>query len=455
MTPESFEINKQRAVDFLNMRPRIFVVDQYAGWDVRYRLKCRIISARPYHALFMKNMLIEGKGEDIARDYVDGPDFTVINSGEFVAARLDDVPNKTSVNVNFSTKEQIILGTSYAGEMKKGIFGVMHYYMPQKGALSMHCSANIGSDGDTTILFGLSGTGKTTLSSDPKRKLIGDDEHVWTDDNVFNIEGGCYAKGDGLTRAAEPDIFDAVRFGSLVENTMYMEDENMSRKIDYNNLSLTANTRVCYPLKYINNAQIPAIGGHPKNVIFLTCDAAGILPPVSRLTPEQAMYQFISGYTSKVAGTEMGITEPVPTFSACYGEAFLPLHPYQYAEMLAEKCEAHGAKVWLINTGWVRGAYGVGKRMSLTQTRAIIDSIHDDSLDMSKTNIMRRFRMQVPESVFGVDPEILRPIRCWPDQELYKKNAKTLAEKFAENFKRYENGVPRDVIEKGGPDLSF
>jgi phosphoenolpyruvate carboxykinase (ATP) len=314
----------------------------------------------------MKNMLIRDDQATIQKDFESGPDFTVINSGEFVAGKLHDVPNKTSVNVNFTTKEQVILGTSYAGEMKKGIFGVMHYYMPQRGALSMHCSANIGPEGDTTILFGLSGTGKTTLSSDPKRSLIGDDEHVWTDTNVFNIEGGCYAKCDGLSREKEPDIFDAVKFGALVENTKFHDDENHPRTLNYDDTSLTQNTRVCYPLEHIKNVRIPAIGGHPKNVIFLTCDAGGIIPPVSRLTPEQAMYHFISGYTSKVAGTEMGVTEPVPTFSACFGEAFLPLHPYQYAEMLAEKCEKHGAKVWLINTGWVRGPFGVGSRMSLT-----------------------------------------------------------------------------------------
>jgi phosphoenolpyruvate carboxykinase (ATP) len=455
MTPESFQLNKQRAVDYLNMRPRVFVIDHYAGWDKEYQIKTRIISARPYHALFMKNMLIRDDQKTIQKDFETGPDFTVINSGEFVAGKLADVPNQTSVNVNFTTKEQVILGTSYAGEMKKGIFGVMHYYMPQRGALSMHCSANIGPEGDTTILFGLSGTGKTTLSSDPKRSLIGDDEHVWTDTNVFNIEGGCYAKCDGLSREKEPDIFDAVKFGALVENTKFHDDENRPRTLNYDDTSLTQNTRVCYPLEHIKNVRIPAIGGHPKNVIFLTCDAGGIIPPVSRLTPEQAMYHFISGYTSKVAGTEMGVTEPVPTFSACFGEAFLPLHPYQYAEMLAEKCEKHGAKVWLINTGWVRGPFGVGSRMSLTQTRAIIDSIHDDSLDMSKTNTMRRFNMQVPESVFGVDPEILRPINCWPDHELYKVNAKKLAQQFATNFERYEAGVPRDVIVKGGPNLSF
>ena len=319
----------------------------------------------------------------------------------------------------------------------------------------MHCSANIGPEGDTTILFGLSGTGKTTLSSDPKRSLIGDDEHVWTDTNVFNIEGGCYAKCDGLTREKEPDIYDAIKFGALVENIKYYDDVNKPRAVNYFDTSLTQNTRVCYPLEHIKNVSIPAIGGHPKNVIFLTCDAAGIIPPVSKLTPEQAMYHFISGYTSKVAGTEMGVTEPVPTFSACFGEAFLPLHPYVYAEMLAEMCEKHGAKVWLINTGWTRGPYGVGKRMSLTQTRAIIDSIHDDSLDMSRIETMKRFNFQVPTTVFGVDPDILRPINCWPDKELYTKNAKKLAEQFEKNFRRYEKGVPADVIKKGGPDLTF
>jgi len=293
----------------------------------------------------------------------------------------------------------------------------MHYHMPRRNVLSMHASCNIGQDDDTTILFGLSGTGKTTLSSDPKRKLIGDDEHVWTETGVFNIEGGCYAKCDGLSRDKEPDIFDAVKFGSIVENINYHGDEDRSRVIDYNDTSKTANTRVCYPLEHIRNAQIPAIGGHPKNIIFLTCDAFGVMPPVSKLTPEQAMYHFISGYTSKVAGTEMGVNEPVPTFSACFGEAFLPLHPYTYAEKLAEMTETYGAKVWLINTGWVRGKYGVGHRMSLTQTRAIIDSIHDESLNMSDCNHMRRFDLQVPKTCFGVDPEILRPIDCWPDRE--------------------------------------
>lgn len=250
--------------------------------------------------------------------------------------------------------------------MKKGVFGIMHYYMPKRGCLSMHCSANVGPENDTTILFGLSGTGKTTLSSDPKRSLIGDDEHVWTETNVFNIEGGCYAKADGLAREKEPDIFDAVKFGAVVENIKYFDDESRPRTVNYDDISLTPNTRVCYPLEHIRGVKLPAIGGHPKNIIFLTADAFGILPPVSKLDPEQTMYHFISGFTSKMAGTEVGVKEPVATFSACYGEAFLPLHPFVYAEMLAEKAEKYQAKVWLINTGWVRGPYGIGKRMSLT-----------------------------------------------------------------------------------------
>ena len=423
---------------------QIFVIDGYAGWDEDYKIKTRVISCRPYHALFMKQMLIRDELPTIKKDFSNGgPDFSILNAGEFVAdSKIEDIGDKTSVSVNFSTKELVILGTSYAGEMKKGVFGIMHYYMPKRGALSMHCSANLGSDGDTTILFGLSGTGKTTLSSDPKRLLIGDDEHVWTDKNVFNIEGGCYAKADGLSRAREPDIFDAVKFGAIVENTRYMQEEGSQRIINYDDISLTPNTRVCYPLEHIRNVQLPAIGGHPKNIIFLTCDAFGVMPPVSKLDPEQAMYHFISGYTSKVAGTEVGVTEPQMTFSACFGEAFLPLHPYVYAEMLAEKCEKHNAKVWLINTGWVRGGHGVGHRMSLTQTRAIIDSIHDESLDMSNFNVMRRFNLKVPSECQGVDPEILRPINCWPDREQYNTAAKILAEKFVKNFERYEAGVP-------------
>jgi len=302
-----------------------------------------------------------------------------LNAGEFVAdPNTEQVTNETSVAVNFKEKELTILGTSYAGEMKKGLFGIMHFYMPQRGALSMHASANEGKSGDTTILFGLSGTGKTTLSADPKRSLIGDDEHVWTDKGIFNIEGGCYAKTINLSAEKEPEIWDAIKFGAILENVRYNPDE--PRTANYDDVSITENTRVCYPLEHIPGAKIPALGGHPKNIIFLTCDANGVLPPVAKLTSEQTMYHFISGYTAKVAGTEVGITDPVPSFSACFGEAFLPLHPYTYAKMLAELTSKHSANVWLINTGWSGGKYGVGKRMSLKITRRILDAIHDGEL---------------------------------------------------------------------------
>lgn len=296
ISPQGYKRNRQRTVDFLNIRPRVrydifiiiklFVIDGYAGWDETYRMKCRIICARPYHALFMKQMLIRAPVEQLVKDFKQGgPDFTVMNSGEFWADKsTEQVTDQTSVNVNFKEREAVILGTSYAGEMKKGIFGIMHYYMPQKGVLSMHASANEGKDGDCTVLFGLSGTGKTTLSADPHRSLIGDDEHVWTEKGIFNIEGGCYAKCIDLSRDKEPEIYDAVRFGAVVENIMYKKDE--PRTIDYHDVSLTENTRVCYPLEHIPNTKIPAIGGHPKNIIFLTCDANGVLPPVAKLTPE-------------------------------------------------------------------------------------------------------------------------------------------------------------------------
>ena len=288
--------------------------------------------------MFIKQMLIRGDDDHLHREFLNGPDFTVINAGEYYAdPETEDMTSRTSIAVNFTDKEMVILGSQYAGEMKKGVFGVMHYYMPSMGALSMHASANEGPDGDSTILFGLSGTGKTTLSADPNRALIGDDEHVWCDNGIFNIEGGCYAKAVGLSKEKEPEIYNAIKFGSVVENIQYYDDE--PRTVDYHNTSLTENTRCCYPLEHIPGAKIPAMGGHPKNIIYLTCDANGVLPPVSKLNYDQAMYHFISGYTAKVAGTEIGVTEPQSTFSACFGEAFLPKHPYLYAKMLAERVE--------------------------------------------------------------------------------------------------------------------
>lgn len=419
-------------------------------------MKVRVIATRPYHALFMKQMLIRGTSDQLDADFSKSIDFTIMNAGEFGADPLtENVTSETSVNVNFKQRELVILGTQYAGEMKKGVFGVMHYYMPQRGALSMHASANEGQKGDTTLLFGLSGTGKTTLSADPKRALIGDDEHVWTDKGIFNIEGGCYAKCIGLSREKEPEIYDAVKFGALVENIKYFGGNDKARTINYDDVSICENTRVCYPLEHIPGAKIPALGGHPKNIIFLTCDANGVLPPVSKLTKEQIMYHFISGYTAKVAGTEMGITEPVPSFSACFGEAFLPLHPFKYASMLAEMVEKYHSNVWLMNTGWSGGSYGVGKRMSLKTTRGIIDAIHDGQLDKAEYDIMPGFNLRVPKAIKGIDSNIFLPINTWADKVKYNELTKKLASQFIKNMDKYKDGTPAEVIKKGGPTADF
>mmetsp|Transcript_8684 Transcript_8684/g.12956 ORF Transcript_8684/g.12956 Transcript_8684/m.12956 type:complete len:490 (-) Transcript_8684:538-2007(-) len=332
--PESsFMTNRERAIDYLNTRDRIYVIDGFGGSDPKYRLKVRVITSRPYHALFMHNMLIRATEQDLL-DFGD-PDFTIFNAGEFPANRYTEgMTSSTSVSLSLSRREMVILGTQYAGEMKKGLFTLFNYLMPKQGVLSMHASANEGDKGDVSIFFGLSGTGKTTLSSDPERHLIGDDEHCWTNDGVFNIEGGCYAKAINLSREQEPEIFDAARFGSVLENVKY---DLMSREVDFKDNSLTENTRLSYPIHYIDNAKSVSAGPLPKNVIMLTCDAFGVLPPVAKLTPEQAMYHFMSGYTAKVAGTEVGVKEPSATFSACFGAPFLVWHPSKYAELLAEK----------------------------------------------------------------------------------------------------------------------
>lgn len=416
-------------------------------------MKCRVIATRPYHALFMKNMMIRAPIEQLKKDFAKGADFTIMNAGEFSAdPSTENVTSDTSVNVNFTENEAVILGTQYAGEMKKGIFGVMHFYMPQRGALSMHASANQGEGGDTTVLFGLSGTGKTTLSADPHRALIGDDEHVWTNKGIFNIEGGCYAKCVGLTREKEPEIYDAIKFGSILENIKYFPDQ--PRIVNFDDISITENTRVTYPLEFIPGAKLPAVGGHPKNIIFLTCDANGILPPISKLTKEQIMYHFISGYTAKVAGTEVGITEPQATFSACFGEAFLPLHPYKYASMLAEMVEKYNTNVWLMNTGWSGGTYGVGKRMSLKISRGILDEIHNGDLDKAEYETMPVFNLRVPKACPGIESSILMPVNTWKDKASYNEHAKKLASQFVKNFEKYASGTPKEVIQKGGPTIA-
>ena len=409
------------------------------------RIKVRVICTRPYHALFMHNMMIRPSADGLA-SYGD-PDYVVYNAGCCGAdPTVEGVENRTSVALNFASSEFVILGTQYAGEMKKGIFTVMNYLMPKADILSMHCSANEGDEGDVTLFFGLSGTGKTTLSADPQRKLIGDDEHYWTDTGVFNIEGGCYAKCIGLTEDKEPEIFRAIRFGTVLENTVH---NPQTREVNYNDCSLTENTRASYPIDYITSAKIPCWGDHPKHIVFLTCDAFGVLPPVSKLTPAQAMYHFISGYTAKVAGTEVGITEPQATFSPCFGGPFLVWHPAKYAELLAEKMQRHQADAWLVNTGWSGGSYGTGSRMKLRYTRAIINAIHDGSLAKSATKTDPVFGLEVPTTCPEIPAEILFPQNTWSNQVAFNATANRLASLFAANFQKYESDASAEVKAAG------
>ena len=441
----TFDINHQRALDYLNTLDKIYVVDGYAGWDPTYRLKVRIICERPYHALFMHNMLIRPSLEEL-EDFGE-PDFVVVNAGKFPANKHTEyMTSDTSVDVCFERNEMVILGSQYAGEMKKGVFTVMNYLMPKQGVLSMHCSANEGDEGSTSLFFGLSGTGKTTLSADASRRLIGDDEHCWSDEGIFNIEGGCYAKAIDLSAENEPEIYEAIRFGTVLENLIYDEQ---TREVDYHSTKLTQNTRAAYPIEFIDNAKIPCVGDHPNHVIFLTYDAFGVLPPVAKLTPEQAMYHFISGYTSKVAGTEVGVTEPQPAFSACFGAPFMVWHPSKYAELLADKMRTHGARTWLINTGLTGGAYGTGERMSLKHTRAIIDAIHSGALDDAPTETDPVFGFEIPTRVPHVPAEVLIPRNTWADRDAYDEARLKLAQRFQKNFEQYEEGSSEAIINAG------
>jgi len=441
LSEKTFLVNRQRAVDFLNTRDQLYVMDGFAGWDPKYRIKVRIICLNAYHALFMHNMLIR---PDQAQLQAFGePDYTIFNAGLFPANPLtNEMSSATSVDLSFERGEFVILGTQYAGEMKKGVFTIMNYLMPKRGVLSMHCSANEGKDGDVSLFFGLSGTGKTTLSADPRRALIGDDEHCWSDDGVFNIEGGCYAKCINLSREGEPEIYAAIRYGSVLENVVY---DDSSRTVDYSSQSITENTRCSYPVEFIPNAKIPCVGKHPRNVIFLTCDAFGVLPPVSKLSPDQAMFHFISGYTAKVAGTEMGVKEPEATFSACFGAAFMVWHPTKYAELLAAKIARTGAQAWLVNTGWSGGGYGTGKRMSLKHTRAILDAIHDGSLAKAPTRTDAVFGFQVPTTCSNVPSEILDPKNTWADKAAFDNKQKDLAARFAKNFQKYADKASEKI----------
>ncbi|KAJ3054792.1 Protein kinase C-like 1 [Rhizophlyctis rosea] len=450
MSENSFMVNRERAIDYLNTRNRLYVFDGYAGWDPKYRIKVRIVCARAYHALFMNNMLIRPTPEEL--ENFGEPDFTVFNAGEFPANRYTTgMTSTTSVSINFQRREMVILGTQYAGEMKKGIFTVMHYLMPKAGVLSLHSSANEGPAGDVSLFFGLSGTGKTTLSADPQRFLIGDDEHCWSADGVFNIEGGCYAKTIDLSAEKEPEIFNAIRFGSVLENVVY---DRETRLVDYGSSKLTENTRCAYPIEYIPNAKIPCVGGHPKNIILLTCDAFGVLPPVSKLSAAQAMYHFISGYTAKIAGTEEGVTEPQATFSTCFGAPFLVWHPVKYATMLAEQMRKHQVDAYLINTGWNGGAYGTGKRIALKYSRAIIDAIHNGELKKANYENYPIFNLQIPTNVTGVPPEILNPAKTWGgSQDNFQQTVTKLATLFNDNFKTYADKASQEVL-AAGPRLS-
>ena len=438
----SFEVNCETARNYLKSCPELFVVDGFAGWDPKYRIKVRVICSLPYHALFMRNMLIRPTAKEL-KNFGDA-DWLIYNAGHLPANhKIAGVDTPTSVALNLHARQVAILGTEYAGEMKKGVFSVLNYELPKKGVLSMHCSANEGDKGDTALFFGLSGTGKTTLSADPHRKLIGDDEHGWSDDGIFNFEGGCYAKTINLSEESEPQIFRAIRFGSLLENVVF---DPGTAEVDYDDSKFTENTRCSYPIEAIENAKVPCVGGHPKNIIFLTCDAFGVLPPVSKLTPAQAMYHFVSGYTAKVAGTEVGVTEPTATFSACFGAAFLVWHPTVYAELLAAKIRKHKANVWLVNTGWTGGGHGVGHRISLKHTRAIIDAILGGQLQKSATTTEPNFGLAIPKKVEGVPTKMLTPENTWRSKKSFAANAKKLAGMFRKNFAEYADKASPETL---------
>lgn len=432
----------EKIKSYVAQLPEVWIRDCHACADPRFRLSIRVINEKPWTNLFAYNMFLRPDADELENFE---PEWHVISCpGLKLDPKVCGTRQHNTSLVSFKHKMILIAGSGYTGETKKGIFTILNYILPhEKNVLSMHCSANMGNAGDTAIFFGLSGTGKTTLSADPNRKLIGDDEHAWTEDNIFNFEGGCYAKTINLTEEKEPEIFNAIRPGALVENTCFFHGTN---KINFEDASITENTRVSYPLDFISNALEPSVGSLPKNIFFLTCDAFGVLPPISRLTPGQAMYQFISGYTAKVAGTEAGVTEPKPTFSACFGAPFLPLHPAKYAEMLGNKMQKNKVNVWLINTGWTGGSFGTGNRMKLSLTRAMITAALEGKLDQVEFETHPVFGMAIPKSCENVPAEILNPRNTWDDKMAYDEKAKYLAGLFIKNFEKYAAGVSDDIL---------
>ncbi len=440
--PEKFDALFERVLAFLRGR-ELYVQDLYAGADPKYQLPIRVINQYAWHNLFVRALFVRPTQEQLKTH---SAEFTIVSAPEFQAdPQRDGTRSEAFIIVNFTRKIVLIGGTKYAGEMKKSIFGVMNFLLPQRNVFPMHCSANVGKNGETALFFGLSGTGKTTLSADPERLLIGDDEHGWATTGIFNFEGGCYAKCIKLSKENEPQIWNAIRFGSVLENVTLDERTHVP---DYNDDSRTENTRCAYPVDYIEGAVIPGIGGHPKNVIFLTADAFGVLPPISRLDNEQAMYHFLSGYTAKVAGTEAGVKEPQPNFSTCFGSPFLPLRPKVYAEMLGKRLQEHSAQCWLVNTGWFGGPYGVGARMKLPYTRAMVNAAIEGKLKDVEFEKDPAFGLSIPKSVPGVPPEFLHARDAWADKAAYDKAAADLSSRFAKNFEKFD--VP-EKIRAAGP----
>lgn len=452
ITPEGFNLALKIAIEHLNSRPNVYVFEGYAGADERHRLGVRVITEQAWHALFASTLFIRRGSRAAPQDRVPSATWTVLNASRRRLtpdeAKAIGVRGPVLIAQSLSRRIVVILGTEYAGEMKKSIFYAMNYDMPELGVFPMHCSANVGpdSDHDVALFFGLSGTGKTTLSADPQRRLIGDDEHGWSDRGVFNFEGGCYAKCIKLSRTGEPQIWDAIRFGSVLENVVFRDG---TREPDYESAAITENTRATYPLEHIEGAVIPSVAGHPRHVIFLTADAFGVLPPIARLTLEQAEYYFINGYTSKLAGTETGVTEPQPNFSACFGAPFLPRPPIVYAQMLAQRMRSHGVRVWLLNTGWTGGPYGVGHRFRLDHTRAMVRAILGGVLNDVPMRRDAIFGLNVPGSVPGVPAEILDPRSTWKDAGAYETQARKLAALFRANDQTFD--MPANIRAAGPP----
>ena len=447
MAPEVFDELYAEVIDYLSGKD-LYVTDGFCGANEKTRRNVRFVTEFAWQSHFVKNMFIR-PGEEDLKEFA--PNFTVYNASNLSNKDWERHGLNSEVFVVFNIEKNVAIigGTWYGGEMKKGIFTMMNYWLPLQGILSMHCSANVGKKGDVCLFFGLSGTGKTTLSTDPNRKLIGDDEHGWDEDGIFNFEGGCYAKTINLSEENEPEIYNAIRRHALLENVV-ADDDGV---IDFADSSKTENTRVSYPIEHIEDHEASLKGTHPTNIIFLTCDAFGVLPPVSKLTKEQAMYYFLSGYTAKVAGTERGVTEPQATFSACFGEAFLPLPPTTYARLLGEKLEKHGVNAYLVNTGWTGGGHGVGKRMSIKATRACVNAILDGSIESVEFEQTRWFRLNIPKELPGVDSRLLNPRNAWQDKEAFDNAANKLAGMFIQNFKKYiQDGADFDFT-KAGPKM--